>query len=93
MLGSALPDRAAVVQAARILVKGGIECVVISMGKDGALFVDARECLLALPPAVEVKSTVGAGDAMVAGFVAGPPARRARSPTARGSPPPPPSAR
>ena len=70
VLGSPLPDRAAVVKAARILVKGGIEYVVISMGKDGALFVDAQECLLALPPAVEVKSTVGAGDAMVAGFVA-----------------------
>lgn len=70
VLGSPLPDRAAIVKAARILVKGGIEYVVISMGKDGALFVDARECLLALPPAVEVKSTVGAGDAMVAGFVA-----------------------
>lgn len=71
VLGIRLPDQPAVVQAARTLVGGGIECVVISMGKDGALFVDAQECLLALPPAVEVKSTVGAGDAMVAGFVAG----------------------
>ena len=70
VLGTSLPDRGAVVAAARALVKGGIEYVVISMGKDGALFVDGRECLLALPPAVEVKSTVGAGDAMVAGFVA-----------------------
>ncbi|MGB0128966.1 MAG: PfkB family carbohydrate kinase, partial [Rhodocyclaceae bacterium] len=37
----------------------------------GALFVEADESLLAVPPAVEVKSTVGAGDAMVAGLVAG----------------------
>lgn len=70
VLGTPLPDRAAVAAAARTLVKGGIEYVVVSMGKDGALFVDAQECLLALPPPVEVKSTVGAGDAMVAGFVA-----------------------
>ena len=71
VLSVRLPDQAAVAQAARALVDGGIECVIVSMGKDGALFVDAQECLLALPPAVEVKSTVGAGDAMVAGFVAG----------------------
>ena len=41
------------------------------MGSEGALFVTADDCLQAIPPVVEVKSTVGAGDAMVAGFVAG----------------------
>jgi 1-phosphofructokinase len=41
------------------------------MGAEGALFVTADECLLAIPPHVEVKSTVGAGDAMVAGLLAG----------------------
>lgn len=70
VLGKRLPDHAAVAAAARSLVGRGIERVVVSMGKDGALFVDQREALLASPPAVEVKSTVGAGDAMVAGFVA-----------------------
>ena len=30
-----------------------------------------RQTLHALPPTVEIKSTVGAGDAMVAGLVAG----------------------
>lgn len=71
LLGANLPNETAVVNAARTLVRKGIQCVVISMGKQGALFVDAAECLLAIPPAVEVKSTVGAGDAMVAGLVAG----------------------
>jgi 1-phosphofructokinase family hexose kinase len=69
-LGVSLPSRGAVIEAARSLVKAGIERVVVSMGQDGALFVSAQECLLALPPTVQVKSTVGAGDAMVAGFVA-----------------------
>jgi 1-phosphofructokinase len=45
--------------------------VVISMGKEGAIFVEGNETVWAVPPAVEVKSTVGAGDAMVAGTVAG----------------------
>ncbi|MBK6974529.1 MAG: 1-phosphofructokinase [Sterolibacteriaceae bacterium] len=71
LLGESLPTQAAVVDAARGLVRDGIQCVVISMGKQGALFVDVDDCLLAVPPAVVVKSTVGAGDAMVAGFVAG----------------------
>ena len=65
-----LPERAAVIAAARRLLAQGIGCVVVSMGRDGALFVTTEQCLLAVPPEIEVKSTVGAGDAMVAGFVA-----------------------
>jgi fructose-1-phosphate kinase PfkB-like protein len=33
--------------------------------------VEAGAALLALPPKIEVKSTVGAGDAMVAGILVG----------------------
>jgi 1-phosphofructokinase len=71
LLGESLPDAAAVAKAARGLVQSGIPCVVVSMGRDGALFVEADQSFLAVPPQVEVKSTVGAGDAMVAGLVAG----------------------
>jgi 1-phosphofructokinase len=70
LVGTPLPDQAAVIAAARKLLAAGLGCVVVSMGGEGALFVTADECWLAIPPAVEVKSTVGAGDAMVAGFVA-----------------------
>ena len=45
--------------------------VVVSMGGNGALFVEKDRAFIARPPAVVVKSTVGAGDAMVAGLVAG----------------------
>jgi fructose-1-phosphate kinase PfkB-like protein len=41
------------------------------MGKEGAIFVEGDETVWAVPPPVAVKSTVGAGDAMVAGIVAG----------------------
>lgn len=71
VLGCRLPDEAAAVAAARELVSRGVELVVISMADRGALFVDARQALHARPPAVKMKSTVGAGDAMVAGLVAG----------------------
>ena len=43
--------------------------VVVSIGKEGACFVTANEEVIAQPPDLVVQSTVGAGDAMVAGIV------------------------
>jgi len=54
----------------RALVARGVEMVVVSMGGEGACFVTEGETVIAIPPEVEVRSTVGAGDAMVAGIVA-----------------------
>lgn len=71
VLGRSLPDTAAIVQAARDLIAQGITCVVVSMGAEGAIFVEAETAVWARPPQVEVVSTVGAGDAMVSGFVTG----------------------
>jgi 1-phosphofructokinase len=69
--GERLGTPAAIVQVARALVERyGIGSVVVSMGKEGAIFVEGEETAWAVPPSVEVKSTVGAGDAMVAGIVA-----------------------
>lgn len=70
LLGTTLPDSAAVIAAARDLLGRGVELVAVSMGKDGALLVSANSVVQARPPAVTVQSTVGAGDAMVAGIVA-----------------------
>ncbi|AWN51384.1 1-phosphofructokinase [Methylobacterium sp. 17Sr1-1] len=69
--GRPLPALADVVAAARGLVARGIPLVVVSLGADGAVFVRDGEALHALPPGMEVASTVGAGDALVAGLVAG----------------------
>lgn len=69
-LGRALPTEAAVIEAARELVAGGVGLVVVSRGADGACFVTAAEAVTAVPPPITVRSTVGAGDAMVAGVVA-----------------------
>ncbi len=69
--GSALAGSAAIEQAARALMaQYGIELLAISMGAEGALIVDGTGTLLAVPPPVTVASTVGAGDAMVAGLIA-----------------------
>ncbi len=56
--------------AARFLTMG-TENVVVSMGSKGAMLVNARGAYFAEQIPVPVKSTVGAGDAMVAGLVAG----------------------
>ena len=69
LVGRALPSREAVVAAARELVARGIEMVVVSMGEQGACFIGAEGVIFATPPAIEVRSTVGAGDAMVAGVL------------------------
>lgn len=71
VVATRLDNEADIVDAARVLIQGGIQTVVVSMGADGALFVNAHQAIHAQPPPVEVKSTVGAGDAMVAGTVAG----------------------
>ncbi len=64
------PD--AIVRAARQLMQShGIAATIVSMGKEGAIFVEDQETVWVVPGPADVKSTVGAGDAMVAGVVAG----------------------
>ena len=48
-----------------------MELVTVSLGAKGALFVTADRVVAATPPSVPVRSTVGAGDALLAGIVAG----------------------
>ncbi|MEA1831620.1 1-phosphofructokinase [Methylobacterium durans] len=59
-----------VADAARTLVARGIPLVVVSLGADGAILASQDETLHARPPAMRVASTVGAGDALVAGLAA-----------------------
>lgn len=57
--------------AARRINQMGVSLVIVSMGAQGAIFSEGATMLHAVPPPVTVKSTVGAGDAMVAGTIAG----------------------
>ena len=69
--GRSLNTQAEVIGAARRLLDLGLQTVVVSMGAQGALFVEKDGVIRAVPPQVRVKSTVGAGDAMLSGMVAG----------------------
>ncbi len=71
-VGQSIDTPSAILQQARgIIDQYGVTTVVVSLGKKGAILVEGVEAIWAVPPHVEVKSTVGAGDAMVAGIVAG----------------------
>lgn len=64
--GRELADEQDVIAEARRLVGRGVGLVVVSMGGRGAVAVDAEHVLCARSPKVEVGSTVGAGDSVVA---------------------------
>ncbi len=71
LTGKSLDSIDAVVAEARGLQAGGIDYVCVSLGGEGAVLVGEQLALHALPPRVTVRSSVGAGDSMVAGLVAG----------------------
>jgi 1-phosphofructokinase len=71
LVGKSLEMVRGVIEASRSLLAGGIEPAAVSMGAEGALFIDDQHAILARTPRVSVRSTVGAGEAMVAGILAG----------------------
>jgi 1-phosphofructokinase len=59
------------VAGARGLMTLGAQSVVVSLGRDGALLVDSLGVIHACASVTNPKSTVGAGDALLAGYLAG----------------------
>ncbi|WP_405216795.1 1-phosphofructokinase family hexose kinase, partial [Agrococcus sp. Ld7] len=55
--------------AAQSLVGRGVGTVLLTLGGDGAILADADATLHAVPPPTAVRSTVGAGDASLAGWL------------------------
>jgi 1-phosphofructokinase family hexose kinase len=70
-LGRPLRTEREILAAAAALNRAGVIIVMISRGRRGLLVVSNGERIRAVPPAVKVRSTVGAGDSAVAGFVFG----------------------
>jgi 6-phosphofructokinase 2 len=64
-----LQETDAIRAATDIIDKGGCEAMVISKGASGAMLVTKDEVLNVPSPTVKKRSTVGAGDSMVAGMV------------------------
>lgn len=68
LLNRKLNDLKEIVSAGRSLLDMGVETAIVSLGADGAVFFHGELALYAGGLKVEVKSTVGAGDAMIAAF-------------------------
>ena len=71
LLGKPLSALEELIQAGQSLLKTGIQEVVISLGSKGGLFLSKEDCFLAEALTVPVRSTVGAGDSMVAAMAYG----------------------
>lgn len=69
LVGRRLSTVGEVVTAARELIDQGCHAVLVSLGPDGAVFVDSLTASHA-EASVDVINTVGAGDALLAGFLA-----------------------
>ena len=72
IVGRRLTTDAEIVAAATVLQSKGARNVLVSMAGDGALLLDEKGCTHRIGcPKGQVVNSVGAGDSMVAGFVAG----------------------
>ncbi|MFW3610940.1 1-phosphofructokinase [Staphylococcus caprae] len=60
-----------VVKYGKEILKMGAQSVIISLGGDGAIYVDKKQSIKAVNPQGQVVNTVGSGDSTVAGMVAG----------------------
>jgi 1-phosphofructokinase len=70
VVGAPLPTREDVVEAARQLITWGAGAVLASLGAEGAVLVDHDGVLSGGSPVTRPRSSVGAGDALLAGFLA-----------------------
>ncbi|WP_029689323.1 1-phosphofructokinase [Thermoanaerobacter sp. A7A] len=71
VVGKKLESLEEVIEEGKKLKDSGIEIVAISMGGRGSVVITKEGIYRVMPVKVEVKGTVGAGDAFVAGFAHG----------------------
>lgn len=71
LYGTQLENITDYINVARGIVKTGVKKIVISLGENGALYITKDKVFHGQGLKVNVKSTVGAGDSMVAAFAYG----------------------
>ncbi len=69
--GSPLNSTEALVEAGQQIAQGSGNTVLLSLGAEGAFAITPSETLRGSAAAADVKNTVGAGDSMLAGYIAG----------------------
>ncbi|OLS02986.1 1-phosphofructokinase [Tissierella creatinophila] len=63
-------DKSQAIIYAKKLIEKGAQNIIVSMGGEGALFVSKEKAYFSQAPQGILKNSVGAGDSMVAGFLA-----------------------
>ncbi len=71
LTGLPVNSPAEIVAAAKSMHNSGIDNVVVSLGKDGALLIDEQAVWQAASPKIEERNPIGAGDSLVGGLVWG----------------------
>ncbi|AHH08600.1 1-phosphofructokinase [Borrelia anserina] len=69
LLGINLCSNRDLVNAAGELIARGVQNIIVSMGSEGAIFINSNDVYVASVPKINSLSTIGAGDSVVAGFV------------------------
>lgn len=64
-------DEDVIIHYAQEIMKQGASSVIVSLGGEGAVYVDHKHSLKASVPLGQVVNTVGSGDSTVAGMIAG----------------------
>jgi 1-phosphofructokinase family hexose kinase len=58
------------VAKAKVFAQHGVTNVMVSLGEQGAMLLHGDATYIATPPVIDAKSTIGAGDSTLAGFIA-----------------------
>jgi 6-phosphofructokinase 2 len=69
LIGRDLKKETEIIWACEELHERGIPYVLVSRGKEGLILSTKEQKIKAVAPPIEVESTVGAGDSVVAGFI------------------------
>ncbi|MBK8987046.1 MAG: 1-phosphofructokinase [Chloroflexi bacterium] len=69
LTGLPVNNPAEIAAAAQAMQANGVDNVVVSLGKAGALLVDGRSVWRAISPTIQERNPIGAGDSMVGGLV------------------------
>ena len=71
LTGLSVQNQSQIAAAAQAIQATGVDNVVISLGKDGALMASDQQTVFAASPTIRESNPIGAGDSMVGGLVYG----------------------
>lgn len=69
LMGVELKTEEDIIYAVKTIISSGVKIACISRGREGLIIADKNQVLKVVPPDVQIKSTVGAGDSTVAALV------------------------